>query len=350
MPLGPDHKVCFANGTTALYAALVSLGVKRSLVAITPNVCPNVVIAIFASTNKPYFVEIESGRLGMSPQSLDRVIRKVSAVIAVHCFGTPCLIDELAARCRKHGVPLIEDCAQAQGATYKGKDVGSFGDVSIFSYGAGKILSLGGGGMAVTRRASMASRLRKIARRLSAGAPAEAAEELGSFFKFLYNHCYPDRLAPYRGAASRFFRSAAAGILAAPRPGLAQDIERAMQGLPSIVAARRSKSNAYARRLKGIPELEVCPVPEGAVPWRFNMRLEHSVRQRVLKALLSEGARVSSWYPDMRRFLPRASYASEEAPQAIKLDETILNLWVDESTTEGAIAGATTRLKQLLAR
>jgi len=345
--LASEHRSYFSSGTTALYAALVSLGIKRSFVAVPPNICPNIIVAIFASSNRPYFVEIEFERFGISPYHLESAINKVSAVIAVHAYGIPCLIDKLAALSKKHGIPLIEDCAQAEGATYGGRQVGVFGDVAIFSYGVGKILALnGGGGMAITRRRDVAHRLQGVQERLPIAEKMEGTVELSRFFKFLYNQCYPDQLALYRAAAARFFRSVGKSMLAAHRPGLGQEIKSAQSCLPAKIASRRKNAEIYSHELSGQPEIKVCLFPEGAVPWRFNLRLEHTLRQQVLRTLLSEGFNVSSWYPDMRRFLDKPSYASGPAPHAVDLDETILNFWLDDGTTENDITITTRRLKQ----
>ena len=349
MQSASENRIYFANGTTALYAALVSLGIKRSYVAVPPNICPNVIVAILASSNRPYFVDIETERFGLSPEHLDQAIHKVSAVIAVHAYGIPCLIDQIAALASRHRIPLIEDCAQAEGARYMGKDIGGLGDVAVFSYGAGKILTLpDGGGLAITRRRDIADRLTDIQKRLPVAVQSEAAEELSRFFKFLYNQCSPEQLALYRPAATRFFRSVGKSILAAPRPELDNKIRIVQSQLPAQIAMRRRHAEVYAHQLGGESEIQICPFPEGAVPWRFNLRLEHSVRQRVLKALLSEDLKVSSWYPDMRRFLAKSSYGGGPTPQAVKLDETILNLWLDSETTVNTITVTTTKLKQAL--
>lgn len=134
-----------SSGTSALYMALHSLGVRKRHRIIAPSyVCSAVLNAIFMLGAEPVLADINEGDFNISFDSVKRLLsRRVKAVIVPHIYGVPADID----RFKKLGVPIIEDCAQAIGAKYKSRHVGTFGDAAIFSFYATKIITTGQGGM-----------------------------------------------------------------------------------------------------------------------------------------------------------------------------------------------------------
>lgn len=344
------HERYVGNGTTALTAALVGLGceARGGLVALPATVCPSVVAAIFASGKRPYFVDIEGESMGLCPERLAAIDAPLAAVVAVHAFGTPCRIGELAQVCRQRGVALIEDCAQAEGATADGQPVGSSGDVAIFSYGAGKILDLGGGGRLVTRDDALAARVDAFAASLPEHADEQAAGDLGHIYKLFYNRCYPQRLEPFRYIFARLFAEAGVRMLGGLATAQRTRIDSARARLDEVVAARRRKHALYAELLASRRELTLLPLRPGAVPWRFDLWLEPPVRERVLRAMLAERRNVSSWYPDITPFLGRDEHPCTPLPVSEWLSGGVLNLWLDEQTDEAEIHATCRRLCELL--
>lgn len=147
------YGICLANGTLALELALKSLGiVNGDEVIVTPYTFIASASAIVMQGGIPVFVDIDSSSLNITADSIAaKVTSKTKAIVVVHLLGMPCDMDPIMALAQKHGLYLIEDCAQAHGAKYKGKPVGSFGDVAAFSFCQDKIMSTGGeGGMLVT--------------------------------------------------------------------------------------------------------------------------------------------------------------------------------------------------------
>ncbi len=139
------------SGTAALIAILKILVKRdRGTVAIPVNVCSNVVTAIYAAGKMPIYLDIEEETCGMEPDELERLEQKPDAVIAVHSYGIPCKIEIIQKICNEHGIYLIEDAAVAQGAMVGERAVGSFGIISVLSFGPGKIVSVGGNGAALT--------------------------------------------------------------------------------------------------------------------------------------------------------------------------------------------------------
>ena len=150
---GTSHAVALANGTLALDVALKALGVgPGDEVVVTPRTFIASISCVVNAGAVPVFadVDIESGNL--SAQTISAVITpKTKAVICVHLAGWPCDMDPIMELADKHHFKVIEDCAQAHGAIYKGRSVGSIGHVGAWSFCQDKIMTTGGeGGMVTT--------------------------------------------------------------------------------------------------------------------------------------------------------------------------------------------------------
>jgi dTDP-4-amino-4,6-dideoxygalactose transaminase len=153
---GARHAVGVGNGTDAIVIALKALGVGSGDVVFTvSHTAVATVAAIEMAGAVPLLVDIDSASLTLDPAKLEDAIisckaGKPRAVIAVHLYGQPCDLDTIGAICKRHGLLLIEDCAQAHGATLAGRRVGSFGDAASYSFYPTKNLGAFGDGGAVT--------------------------------------------------------------------------------------------------------------------------------------------------------------------------------------------------------
>jgi dTDP-4-amino-4,6-dideoxygalactose transaminase len=337
----------FGNGTTALFVALRAVGCRDRYVAVPATVCPNVIAAVLSSGNLPWFVDIELERLGISPSHLSSVINKLGAVIAVHAYGAPCRISDIKKICSDNFVPLIEDCAQAEGASYNGTSVGTFGDIAVFSYGNGKIIDAGGGGCSVTSRVELMTKIRSECQNLPHDRDTRAADELGFIYKFFYNNFYADGLINYRFIFSPLLRNFGLRMLAVHDNELDGPIAEGQYNLTENIAARRSKAELYRQLLNGKKNIDIWTVPDGAVPWRFNVWLNNEIRNPILKIMLAEGHNVSSWFPDISVFFDDPDFRSTDLCNSQWLSRVIFNLWLNDATDETAIRTVCSRLLNL---
>src|SRR5690606_859125 len=146
------HGIALHNGTLALELALYSFGIGPDDEVITT---PRTFIASASATimrgATPVFADIDSNTQNITAATIERVITsKTKAIIPVHIGGWPCAMDEIMDLADEYGLVVIEDCAQAHGAIYKGSPVGSFGHAAAFSFCQDKIITTGGeGGMLV---------------------------------------------------------------------------------------------------------------------------------------------------------------------------------------------------------
>ncbi len=160
-----EHCVAFNSGTSALHVALLLLGVGRGdEVVTTPSTFVATSWAISYVGARPVYVDIEDATFNLDPRLLEKAINpRTKAILPVHLYGHPMDLDPLLATANKHKLPLVEDAAQAHGAKYRGKVIGTFGAISCFSFYPGKNLgACGEGGALVTNNAAYAARARAL--------------------------------------------------------------------------------------------------------------------------------------------------------------------------------------------
>lgn len=151
--VGVKHAVAVANGTVALDIALLALGIGEGDEVIVP---PRTFLATVSSVVNvgavPVFADVDPDTQSLCAETIKAAMsEKTKAVIVVHLSGTPADMDPILALTKAHGLKVVEDCAQAHGAYYKGASVGSFGDIAAWSFCQDKIMSTAGeGGMVTT--------------------------------------------------------------------------------------------------------------------------------------------------------------------------------------------------------
>lgn len=150
---GTSHAVALANGTLALDVALKALGIgPGDDVVVSPRTFIASASSAVTAGARPVFADVDRNTQNITAETISAVLTpKTRAVIVVHLAGMPCDMDPIMALAEKHGFKVIEDCAQAHGAVYKGKSVGSLGHVGAWSFCQDKIMTTGGeGGMVTT--------------------------------------------------------------------------------------------------------------------------------------------------------------------------------------------------------
>ena len=254
------YGVSTSNGTVALQLALVALGIGKGDEVIIPD------LTFIATANacvyvgaKPIFVDAEKETWNIDANKIEEKINdKTKAIIAVHLYGHPCDMDKILEIAKKHKLKVIEDAAEAHGATYKGKKVGSMGDVGCFSFYGNKIITTGEGGMCTTNDKRLAERMTFL-------------KDHGMDAKKRYWH-------PEIGFNFRMTNIQAA-------IGLAQ-LERA----DKIIATKRSNAKLYAELLKDVEGVTLQPQAEWAetVYWLHSILVKDKTRRDGLMKELKE--------------------------------------------------------------
>ena len=257
------HAVSASNGTTALHLALLGLDIGPGDEVIVPT------LSFIASANSvlytgatPVFVDSEAVTWNMDPDAVARAITsRTKAIMAVHLYGHPANLAALRELCDRHGLYLIEDAAEAHGAMFEGRRIGSFGDVAAFSFFGNKIVTTGEGGMLTTRDAELARKMKML-------------RDHGMSPERRYHH-------PVLGYNYRMTNLQAA-------LGVAQ-----MERIEEILAAKRRIGREYHAGLAGVPglQLPVEVAPAEHVYWLYSFLVdpaESAVDRNGLMAVLKQ--------------------------------------------------------------
>ena len=162
--IGAKYATTVSNGTVALHLALIALGIGPGDEVIVPS------LTYIASVNtivhagaQPVFAEVSADTWQVDPESVERnITAKTKALMIVHLYGQASDMDPLLDIARRHRLMIIEDCAEAIGTRYKGRHVGTFGDIATFSFFGNKTITTGEGGMVVTSDRTLMGRCKHL--------------------------------------------------------------------------------------------------------------------------------------------------------------------------------------------
>lgn len=294
-----DSKYCVGvgNGLDSLFLALKAMGIKEGDEVIVPsNTYIATALAVTYTGATPVFVEPDIRTFNIDPTKIEAAISdKTKAIMPVHLYGQACDMDPIMEVAKKYNLYVVEDCAQAHGAKYNGKVIGSFGDAAGFSFYPGKNLgALGDAGATVTNNEELAKKVRALG-------------NYGSDYK--YHHIY-------QGNNSRLDELQAA-FLAAKLPHLNK-----------VNAERRKIAQKY---LDGInnPEIILPFVPEYAEPvWHiFGVRCDR--RDELEKFLNDAGISTNKHYPipmHLQGCYEDLGFKKGDYPIAEEISETELSI------------------------
>ena len=326
---GCQHGVALANGTVALEAALRALGISAGDEVITTSrtfvASASCAVAVGA---RPVIADVDPNSQNITAETVSKVLSPHSkAIVAVHLAGWPCDMDPILELARVHGLKVIEDCAQAHGATYRGRPVGSLGDIAAFSFCQDKIMTTAGeGGMITTNSESLWESV-------------WAYKDHGKSYAAVYTREHPPG---YRWLHESFgtnwrmteVQSAIGRI--------------ALRKLPSWLATRRKFAGILTERFAGIPGLRVT-VPPSDVEHSYykyyafvkpeDLRRSWD-RDRIMNAINNAGVpcmtgSCSEIY--LEQAFPGEWRPSERMPIARELGETSLMFLVHPTLSEQAI-------------
>jgi dTDP-4-amino-4,6-dideoxygalactose transaminase len=295
--LGARHAVGLNSGTDALVIALRALGLgPGDEVITTPFTFFATVEAISQVGATPVLADIEADSFNLDPDSVLRAITpRTRAILPVHLFGRPCDLDRLGALARTHGLHLVEDCAQAFGAGWKGRKAGGFGAFGCFSFFPTKNLgACGDAGMLTTDDDALADRARML-------------RAHGSRVKY-HNEAV--------GCNSRLDELQAAML------------RIKLPHLDRWNAQRRAVAASYRDALAGLAGLVLPELVDGHVFHQFTVRVQDGRRDQVQAALAEAGIQTMVYYPVLvhRMQLYLETHAATRCPVAEQAAAEVLSL------------------------
>ena len=181
--VGCKYAVALSSGTAALHLAMKLAGIKQGdYVFCSDMTFAATVNPVTYEGGIPVFIDTEYDTWNMDPIALEKAFEiypEVKVVVLVHLYGTPGKIEEIKKICDKHGAIIIEDAAESLGATYKGKETGTFGNYNVISFNGNKIITGSSGGMLLTDSEEAANKVRKWSTQARENAPWYQHEETG---------------------------------------------------------------------------------------------------------------------------------------------------------------------------
>lgn len=306
--IGAKYCVGVGNGLDALVMALKALGIGRNDEVIVPaNTFIASALAISYAGATPVLVDPELETFNINPDKIEAAITsRTKAIMPVHLYGQACRMDRITELAKKHNLKIIEDCAQAHGATYKGKTAGTFGDAAGYSFYPGKNLgALGDAGAVVTDDEELAKKIR-------------ALKNYGSDYK--YHHIY-------KGNNSRLDELQAAFLSAK------------LMILDKMNAERRRIAQRYLDGIKN-PAVALPYVCADCVPvWHvFAVRSER--RDELESFLNSQGIGTNKHYPipvHLQECYKDLGYKEGDFPAAEEISRTELSLPMYYGMTDAEI-------------
>jgi 8-amino-3,8-dideoxy-alpha-D-manno-octulosonate transaminase len=323
------------SGTAALIVAVAALGIGPGDEVILPAwtwyACYDAIVLAGAL---PVFAEVDKS-LNIDPDDIEhRITPHTKAIMPVHLEGCPCDMDRIIPIARKHGIKVLEDCAQSLGATYKGKPVGSMGDIGIYSFQYCKTVTSGEGGAVVTDDPIIYERACRF-------------HDLGPLRPDLEKRLGRSRVAGFAGAQFRMSEFTGAVLVAQ------------MRKLDIIVAAMRANGRRVFDALHELPDPHYrrLPDPDGDLGQRVYLEFpSQQLRDRYIRAMKAEN--VPAMRPSGSEILPidpivekkatahpawpsfttprgkAIRYGSEACPRTIDIINRFASVWIDPKFTE----------------
>ena len=318
---GAQHALGFNSGTSALHVAMRLLGVgPGDEVITTPYTFIATSWAISYCGAKPVYVDIDEATFNLDPKLIEKAITpRTKAILPVHLYGQPFDVDAVAAVCKRHNLPFVEDAAQAHGAKYQGKSIGTFGAVSCFSFYPAKNLgACGEGGALVTNDAALAAR-------------AKSLREHGSTVRYHHDEVgYNYRLEGIQGAVL--------GVK--------------LKHLAHWTRERQRVANRYAELLKDTP-LQLPTVTAGNES-AWHLYTVRSPRRDELKKFLDENKIGNAVHYPMPLHLQKVyaslGYKPGDFPVAEKASREVLSLPMFPELTDAQIQRVADVVKEFFRR
>ena len=306
-------KYAFAvnSGTSALHLALMAAGVGVGHEVVVPSftfIATAEVVALVGA--KPIFVDINPVTYNINPSKIERAITtRTKAIIPVDLYGLPANMKPIREIAERHGLIIVEDAAQAHGATYLGKPVGSFADIACWSFYASKNMTTGEGGMITTDKKEYADKIPYI----------RAHGEKEEYFSSMLGHNF--RMPEMEGAV-----------------GYVQ-----LQKLSRFLVTRRRNANKLTKMLSSVKRLQLPEEPRGYKHswYLYTLRLKQASkaeRDKMVKKLRQKNIGATIYYHTPIHMMPYYKrFGQVRLPETEKAAEQVLSLPVHPAVTQEQI-------------
>ena len=305
--IGRKYCVAFNSGTSAGHAALIALGISGKFEILVPSftfiATANWPLMIQAS---PKFVDIETQTYGIDPEDLEsKISKKTKVVIPIHYAGLPCKIDKIQEISKKKKLHLIEDASESIGSFINGRKIGTFGDISIFSFAGNKILTTGEGGALCTNSKKLYEKIKLIR----------------SHGRLTNSRYFSSIQTPIYNSLGYNWRMSS--ITAALALSQLNKIEK-------MIDMRRKNAQYFSLKLKKFKQIRLHDEPIGYkhVYQFYSILLPSSIRTKLANFLASKGIMSKVFFEPAHKtvFFKKTGYSNIVLPNTEKISKQILSL------------------------
>jgi len=320
---GTKYGIAVANGTVALHLALESLGISKNDEVILPSFTMIAPANAIAYTGAKMKLVDADATWNIDPKRIEKQItKKTKAILPVHIYGHPVDIVPILEIAKKHNLYVIEDAAEAHGAEYKSKRVGSFGEVSCFSFYANKIITTGEGGMILTNNKKIAERAQSL-RNLAFDKERKFKHE-----RVAYNYRFTNLQAAV---------------------GLAQ-----LERIDKFIKRRRRNAKIYNEIFSKINKIQTPPEEKWAknVYWMYSILAKsQKSRDKIMDKLKKQGIETRVMFLPMHLQKPFRNYKfNSKFPVAEKLSKTGFNLPSGNNLTDNQVEFVASQIVKIISR
>jgi len=345
--LSARYAFSFNSGRSALYTIMKALDIKEGdevfLQAFTCNAVPNPVLW---AGGMPGYIDIDES-LNIDPEDLEKKIslrlhqgRLPKAVIVQHTLGVPARIDKILEIARRHNLIVIEDCAHALGAKYKGNLVGTFGDIAFFSFGRDKVISSVWGGMITTNSENLANKIGEICKDLPKPSRSWTLKQL--LHPLLFSVIIPTYyiFGKYLLAFLRIVRGV--GLAVSQKERMGEQPTMFPARMPDALAKlalhqfkKLEKYNAHRKKIAEFYRTNLTPMGsdpdglrKGAIYLRFN--IIHPNAKKIIEKAKKQHILLGDWYKNVidpiGTDFEKMHYTPGSCPNAEQAAREIINL------------------------
>ncbi len=335
---GKKYSLLVSRAATGLYlsyqAAKVFAGkeVIKPRIVLPATLCHSPANVALYAGYEIIFCDVNEADFTIDARCLENIFEEVEgiiAVVAVHTFGHAADMESISKICKKNGVLLIDDAAQAFGGYYNSIPLGAWGDIGILSFGHSKIIDVGWGGAIVTDNEDLYNSISENYAML------DERDAESSILRQVYSETYYsiERLTRKSQKLNKLFwtfpeifkslyvyreepTEAVLNVLCGELDNLHQNIER-----------RKVFYDIYIKQLQHVSGIVLPTLRQGSIPWRMVFRVSEEIHLRLITELRSLGIDVSSWYPSLT--LRFKTHEFSPAKISERLNNTIVNLWLD---------------------
>lgn len=300
---GRGHALLTGRAAAGIWAALRAFGLQNQWIGIPANTCYIVLWAVLFSGNKPLLIDIDPDTGNISTDTIRNLPARPAVVVPCHLYGLPAPMKMIADWARAQNVLVIEDAAQAVGAQVEGKAAGSWGDVSVFSFGQGKIIDTELGGALLTDNAGFYAEVERILADALEWDDhlADLTDQWNQIYWALHQfEAKNARLPQFYRQLYEIYRDL---IVYRLPSSFWTGLPDALEELPANLHNRLEIAALYTDRLRGLPVHTLSHIEHAAL-WRYPLRAAPQRRDDLLHHLWQNGFYdVTRWYPSLRHML-----------------------------------------------